>query len=73
MTGRTSFLGIFIDYGYLWRPPTATFAGQTLYPLGYGVSFQFDTQLGLLSASIGLGKGDAIDRAKLHFGVVKDF
>ena len=73
MTGHSSFLGIFADYGYLWRPTTATFAGETLYPLGYGVSFQFDTQLGLLSASIGLAKGETIDRAKLHFGIIKDF
>lgn len=73
MTGHTSFLGIFADYGYLTRPGTATFAGETLYPLGYGVSFQFDTQLGLLSASIGLAKNETIDRAKLHFGIIKDF
>jgi len=73
MTGRLSFLGIFADYGYLTREQTATFAAQTLYPFGYGVSFQFDTQLGLLSASIGLAKGETIDRAKLHFGIVKDF
>ena len=73
MTGHSSFLGIFADYGYLWRPATPTFAGETLYPLGYGVSFQFDTQLGLLSASIGLAKNETIDRAKLHFGVIKDF
>jgi outer membrane protein assembly factor BamA len=73
MIGRLSYLGIFADYGYLTRPLTATFAGQTLYPFGYGVSFQFDTQLGLLSASIGLAKGETLDRAKLHFGVIKDF
>ncbi len=73
MTGRTSYLGLFIDYGYLWRPATTTFAGETIYPLGYGISFQFDTQLGLLSAGIGLAKGETIDRAKLHFGVIKDF
>jgi outer membrane protein assembly factor BamA len=73
MTGHTSYLGIFIDYGYLQRPQTATFAGETIYPLGYGISFQFDTQLGLLSASIGLAKSETIDRAKLHFGIIKDF
>lgn len=73
MTGHTSFLGIFVDYGYLQRPQTATFTGETIYPLGYGISFQFDTQLGLLSASIGLAKGEAIDRTKLHFGIIKDF
>ncbi|MDP4219428.1 MAG: POTRA domain-containing protein [Bacteroidota bacterium] len=73
MTGHNSFLGIFMDYGYLTRPATTTFAAQTLYPLGYGVVFQFDTQLGLLSASIGLAKGETIDRAKLHFGIIKDF
>ena len=73
MTGHSSYLGIFIDYGYLQRPQTATFAEQTFYPLGYGISFQFDTQLGLLSASIGLAKGETIDRAKLHFGIIKDF
>jgi outer membrane protein assembly factor BamA len=73
MTGHSSFLGIFIDYGYLWRPTTITFASETLYPFGYGVSFQFETQLGLLSASIGLAKNETIDRAKLHFGVIKDF
>ncbi len=73
MTGHSSYLGIFVDYGYLQRPQTATFIGETLYPLGYGVSFQFDTQVGLLSASIGLAKGETIDRAKLHFGIIKDF
>jgi outer membrane protein assembly factor BamA len=73
MTGHLSFLGIFADYGYLQRPSTTTFAGQTLYPFGYGVSFQFDTQLGLLSASIALAKGETIDRLKLHFGIIKDF
>lgn len=73
MTGRTSFLGIFADYGYLERQATATFAGVTLYPLGYGVSFQFDTKLGLLSASIGLAKNETVDKAKLHFGIIKDF
>ncbi len=73
MIGHSSFLGIFADYGYLERPMTATFDGKTLYPLGYGVSFQFDTQLGLLSASIGLAKNETLDRAKLHFGIIKDF
>jgi translocation and assembly module TamA len=73
MTGHSSYLGIFADYGYLTRPQTATFSAQTAYPLGYGVSFQFDTQLGLLSASIGLAKEETLDRAKLHFGIIKDF
>ncbi|MEP7235236.1 MAG: POTRA domain-containing protein [Ignavibacteriota bacterium] len=73
MTGSNSFIGLFLDYGYLQRPQTAAFEEQTLYPLGYGVSFQFDTQLGLLLASVALSKGETFDRAKLHFGVVKDF
>ena len=73
MTGHSSYLGFFVDYGYLQRPQTATFASETIYPLGYGISFQFDTQLGLLSASIGLAKSETIDRAKLHFGIIKDF
>ncbi len=73
MTGHSSYLGFFIDYGYLQRSQTATFASEVLYPLGYGISFQFDTQLGLLSASIGLAKSETIDRAKLHFGIIKDF
>lgn len=73
ITGHSSFIGIFVDYGYLHRTQTPMLAGQTLYPLGYGVSLQFDTQLGLLSASIGLAKNETLDRAKLHFGIAKGF
>src|SRR5947209_5843010 len=65
MTGRLSYIGFFADYGYLSRPETATFASQTLSLFGYGVSFQFDTQLGLLSASIALAKNETADQAKL--------
>jgi translocation and assembly module TamA len=74
MTGRASFLFVFSDVGYLFRDAIRDNASeQTLYPVSYGIGAQVESPLGILSVSVGLAKGEPLDQAKLHFGLIKQF
>ncbi len=74
MTGRSSFLFVFSDLGYLFRDAIRGDATeQTLYPVSYGIGAQVESPLGILSVSVGLAKGEPLDQAKLHFGLIKQF
>jgi outer membrane protein assembly factor BamA len=74
MTGRYSFLFLFSDIGYLFRDrlksdPTE----QAIQALSYGFGAQLESPLGIITVSIGLAKGESLDQAKLHFGLIKQF
>ena len=80
MTSRFSFFDVFFDGGYLMKDSTKTSAPndrlsgeQVQYPLSYGIGAQVDSPLGIIAISIGLSKGEPIDQAKFHFGLIKQF
>lgn len=70
-----SYVGPFFDLGYYVTP------ADTLHDLlrsddvlfGYGVTMQIDTPLGLSQLSVGLGKGDPIEQAKVSIGLAGEF
>ena len=74
MAGHHSFFFGFTDVGYLFRDSTkSSLVEQVLYPLSYGIGTQIESSLGVLSVSIGLARGEPIDQAKFHFGLIKEF
>jgi outer membrane protein assembly factor BamA len=73
MFDERAFLAAFADFGYLEREEGIGFPHEVDHPLGYGIAFQLGTKIGILSVSIALAKGDPIDEAKLHFGILADF
>jgi outer membrane protein assembly complex protein YaeT len=74
MTSRVSFFDVFFDAGYLMKDSTKTSPlEQVQYPLSYGIGAQVDSPLGIIAVSIGLAKGEPIDQAKFHFGLIKQF
>ncbi|HET9136296.1 MAG TPA: BamA/TamA family outer membrane protein [Candidatus Kapabacteria bacterium] len=64
-----SFIGLFTDIGYLNRPETDLFAPATAYPVGYGLSMLFDTQIGYVKVAVAIAKGESLDQSLLHFGL----
>jgi len=74
MTSRLSYFDVFFDAGYLMKDSTKTSPlEQVQYPLSYGIGAQVDSPLGIIAVSIGLAKGEPIDQAKFHFGLIKQF
>ncbi|MDP4200797.1 MAG: POTRA domain-containing protein [Bacteroidota bacterium] len=74
MTGRLSFFDVFCDGGLTAKDSTnAAPAEQARYLLSYGIGAQVESPLGVLAVSIGLARGEPIDQAKFHFGLVKQF
>jgi outer membrane protein assembly factor BamA len=72
MFDEQAFLSAFTDLGYLEREEGIGFPHEVDHPLGYGIGFQLGTKIGILSVNIALSKGDPIDEAKLHFGIMAD-
>jgi translocation and assembly module TamA len=64
-----SFIGLFTDIGYLNRPATDLFKSATVYPVGYGISMLFDTQIGYVQVAVAIAKGQPLDQSLLHFGL----
>ncbi len=74
MAGHHSFFFAFTDVGYTFRDSTKSNpVEQVLYPLSYGIGAQVESTLGVLSVSIGLARGEPVDQAKFHFGLIKEF
>jgi outer membrane protein insertion porin family len=71
---RRSFAGVFLDTGYIVRPPGGpAAAGMDLFTFGYGTTLQVETGLGILAVSLALGRGDAFSDTKVHVGLVNEF
>jgi outer membrane protein insertion porin family len=70
-----SFIGAFIDGGFIRRPLLSSIGlpGSQLVRFGYGVTLRVDAPVGLLGVSIALGKGDGFGDAKLHVRVQSEF
>jgi outer membrane protein insertion porin family len=70
-----SFLFNFFDPGYYFMPadPVNNIDEQKGFLYGYGVGIRLETQLGLISVSYALGKGDSFLDGKIHFGLINDF
>jgi len=74
MMGEFSYFFGFFDGGYLFRDSTKTNATeQVQYPMSYGIGAQVESPLGIIAVSVGLARGEPIDQAKFHFGLVKQF
>lgn len=69
LLANRSFIGLFTDIGYLNRPATDLFVQATSYPVGYGISMLFDTQIGYVQVAIAIAKGQPLDQSLLHFGL----
>jgi hypothetical protein len=70
MLSDLSYIGIFADGASLASKGNSL---QRSHPIGYGISLQFETAAGILSASVAAASGDPIDQAKLHFGIASAF
>lgn len=70
-----SFIGAFVDGGFIARPALASVGliGSELVRFGYGLALRVDAPVGLLGVSIALGKGDGFGDAKLHVRVQSEF
>jgi outer membrane protein assembly complex protein YaeT len=74
MVSRLGYLFAFLDGGYLIRDKIQSDSSEhAQQPLSYGLGTQLDSPLGILSVSLALAKGDPLDQAKIHLGVVKQF
>lgn len=74
MTERRSFFFGFLDGGvHVKDSSISSREEQVHYPVSYGLGTQLESPLGLITVSIALPKGEPIDQAKLHFGLVKQF
>jgi outer membrane protein assembly factor BamA len=74
MTGHYSFFDLFCDNGLTIKDSTQNApAEQARYLLSYGIGAQLESPLGILAVSIGLARGEPVDQAKFHFGLVKQF
>jgi outer membrane protein assembly factor BamA len=75
LLSEESFVGIFFDGGNVASPEfLKRFSGD--YPqilLGYGMNGQIETPLGLILLTIGLGRGDSFQQAKVSVGLKTDF
>jgi outer membrane protein assembly factor BamA len=72
MFSEASYIAGFSDFGYIERKEGIGFSSMKEYPLCYGIGLSFGTKIGTFQASIALPKGEQIDNAKLHFGLIAD-
>lgn len=70
-----SFIGAFVDGGFIGRPAVASISlvRSEIVRLGYGLTLRVDAPVGLLGVSIALGEGDGFGDAKLHVRVQTEF
>ncbi|HVZ38950.1 MAG TPA: BamA/TamA family outer membrane protein [Candidatus Kapabacteria bacterium] len=71
----TSYVGLFTDYGYYLRREDLRkgISQQTGWLLGYGVSAQIETPLGLMKLSYALSRDDTFATGKVFVGLVNQF
>lgn len=73
--GRRSFVSIFFDFGYYYRPfdDVNLIPKQEGFLYGFGTGIRLETALGIIGVSYALGKGDSFLDGKIHFGLINDF
>ena len=73
--GRRSFVSIFFDFGYYYRPfdDVNLIPKQEGFLYGFGTGIRLETALGIIGVSYALGKGDGFLDGKIHFGLINDF
>lgn len=66
---------LFFDTGYFLRDaePDKNIDKQEGFRIGYGLGLNIETNLGVLSVSFALAKGDSFSDGKIHFGIVNEF
>ncbi|MES2767434.1 MAG: POTRA domain-containing protein [Bacteroidota bacterium] len=75
LLSEKSFVGAFFDGGNLASPDFLK-RFSVNYPkflFGYGINGQIETPLGLILLTIGLGRGDSFQQAKVSVGLRTDF
>jgi outer membrane protein insertion porin family len=71
----TTYVGLFVDGGYYYRPPS-TIRGiepSEEWIAGYGVAGQFESPLGLIRLSFSLGRDDTFETGKVFVGLANQF
>lgn len=71
-----SHVALFVDAGYFSRPPDPirpSIPSAERWLVGYGISGQIETAIGLVRLSYALGKDDSFDTGKISFGLVNLF
>lgn len=71
----SSYVALFIDGGYATRPEDRLrqTGSQEYWLLGYGVSAQVESPLGLVQFSFALSRDDSFDTGKVFVGLVNRF
>ncbi len=67
-----SFLGLFVDGGYVYRKDTRL-SGIDKGLLSFGLTSGFTVPMGIFSIDIGLAHNEPINRARLHFRLINRF
>ncbi len=72
---KRSHAFLFVDGGLLnkWNSAFSNESSPTYFRAGYGLGLSFSTNLGNLSVSFALGKGDDFSTGKIHFGIQNEF
>ena len=69
MLASRSYFGLFFDAGVLERMAYRSLASTQWSPIGYGLTFLFETPIGYVQAAVALARGQNFDQAVLHFGL----
>ncbi|MCF7809969.1 BamA/TamA family outer membrane protein [bacterium] len=62
---KSSWLGAFSDFGYIYREDSRI-AARLRYPYSFGITSGMTTKVGRLGLDIALAKGEPIQNARLH-------
>jgi outer membrane protein assembly factor BamA len=62
---KSSWLGVFNDFGYVYREDSSI-AARLRYPYSFGITSGMITKAGRLGLDIALAKGEPIQNARLH-------
>ncbi len=75
LLSQRTYTFAFLDTGYFLRNanPQLNVLKSEGFRIGYGVGFNVETSLGVLSVSFALAKGDSFSDGKIHFGIVNQF
>jgi outer membrane protein insertion porin family len=75
LLSQRTFTFAFLDTGYFLRnaDPQLKVQKSEGFKIGYGVGFNVETSLGILSVSFALARGDSFSDGKIHFGIVNQF
>ena len=75
LLSQRTYTFAFLDTGYFLRNANSQLnvLKSEGFRIGYGVGFNVETSLGVLSVSFALAKGDSFSDGKIHFGIVNQF